>query len=158
PSGVWTSLWNGKTISGPATVKVQVPLDTIPVYLRPGSAVSVELNQDLQVGKSMSNSRTHALVVTPPDRNGKMAHRNVTVESTTHGLRCTLENLPETSYLLVYGAIGARAVRADGNILPKRSESQLDLASPGWRSDQAGSRLIIRLPPIRKQVEVDTIV
>ncbi|MGH9609517.1 MAG: TIM-barrel domain-containing protein, partial [Bryobacteraceae bacterium] len=158
PSGVWTSLWNGKTVSGPATVKVQVPLDTIPVYLRQGSAMPVELNQALQFGKSMSNSRTHALIVTPPLQNQKVSHRDVAVESTAQGFRCTLENLPETSYLLVYGTIRASAVRVDGNILPKRSESQLDLTLPGWRSDQAGSRLIIRLPPIRKQVEVDTIV
>lgn len=36
PSGVWTSLWDGKTVSGPATLKVDAPLDTIPVYLKPG--------------------------------------------------------------------------------------------------------------------------
>ena len=33
---LWTSLWDGKTVSGPAKLKVSVPLDTIPVYLKPG--------------------------------------------------------------------------------------------------------------------------
>lgn len=38
PSGKWTSLWDGSTIAGPATVKIEVPLDSIPVYVRPGAS------------------------------------------------------------------------------------------------------------------------
>ena len=41
PSGVWTSLWDGKTVSGPVERKVDAPLDTIPVYLKPGAVVPV---------------------------------------------------------------------------------------------------------------------
>src|SRR5208283_222054 len=66
PSGVWTSLWDGKTVSGPVRLKVDAPLDTIPVYLKPGAFVPVQLNGELQFGKSMSKSRFDALVVTPP--------------------------------------------------------------------------------------------
>ncbi len=57
PSGVWTSLWDGKTVSGPAKLKVDAPLDTIPVYLKPGAVVPVQLNRELQFGKSMTSSR-----------------------------------------------------------------------------------------------------
>lgn len=157
PSGTWNSLWNGKTVAGPATLKVQAPLNMIPVYLREGAAMPVQLNQDLQFGQSMANSRTHALIATIPGRNKKVSCRDVMTESTTHGFRCILKNLPETSYLLLYGTTRATAVRVDGNILPKRSANQIDGALPGWRSDQTGNRLIICLPPTRKQVEVDTV-
>ncbi|MGH9448422.1 MAG: glycoside hydrolase family 31 protein, partial [Terriglobia bacterium] len=68
PTGVWTSLWDGKTVSGPARLKVSAPLDTIPVYLKAGAVVPVRLSRELEFGKSMTNSRAHALVVT--SRNG----------------------------------------------------------------------------------------
>ena len=44
--------------------KVDAPLDTIPVYLKPGAVVPVELNEELQFGESMTSSRVHAMVVT----------------------------------------------------------------------------------------------
>jgi len=37
PSGDWIDAWTGETISGPATVTNQVPLDKIPIYVRSGA-------------------------------------------------------------------------------------------------------------------------
>jgi len=37
PPGDWIDAWSGKTISGPATVTNQVPLDEIPIYVRSGA-------------------------------------------------------------------------------------------------------------------------
>ena len=37
PSGDWIDAWTGETISGPATVTNQVPLDEIPIYVRSGA-------------------------------------------------------------------------------------------------------------------------
>ncbi len=111
PSGVWTSLWDGKTVSGPAKLKVNAPLDTIPVYLKPGAVVPVQLNGELQFGQSMTNGRVSALVVTPPngDKKTYFGHyargetAKVAVQSKAGGFGWTLENLPEMGYLLVYG-------------------------------------------------------
>ncbi|MGD0745896.1 MAG: TIM-barrel domain-containing protein [Verrucomicrobiota bacterium] len=114
PSGVWTSLWDGKTVSGPVTLKVDAPLDTIPVYLKPGAVVPVQLNRELQFGASMTNNRVDVMVVTPPNRNETVSLLNmlgeaakVTVQSKAGGFGWTLENLPETGYLLVYGVTDA---------------------------------------------------
>ena len=169
PSGVWTSLWDGKTVSGPADLKISAPLDTIPVYLRPGAVVPVQLNRELQFGGSMTSNRVSALVVTPPNGNETVSPLNaqgqaakVTVRSTAHGFSWKLENLPETGYLLVYGTTTAATVKVNGKVLPKLTAAGFDLMPAGWEADLAGNRLVIRLPSAQarqnrptREIEVD---
>jgi hypothetical protein len=158
PSGVWTSLWDGKTVSGPATLKVDAPLDTIPVFLKPGAVVPVQLNRELQFGRSMTSSHVNALVVTLPNGNEKVSMLNargedakVAVQSKAGGFGWTLENLPEMSYMLVYGTTSASAVRADGKVLPRVTTANLESMPNGWATDSAGNRLVIHLPS--RQIE-----
>jgi alpha-glucosidase (family GH31 glycosyl hydrolase) len=158
PTGVWTSLWDGKRVSGPATLKVDAPLDTIPVYLKPGAVMPVCLNQELQFGKSMTNNRVDALVVTSPNENGEVSLLNargedakVGVQSKDDSVGWTLENLPEMSYLLVYGTASASAVRVDGKVLPTVTTTNSSSMAVGWEADLPGNRLVICLPS--RQVE-----
>jgi alpha-glucosidase (family GH31 glycosyl hydrolase) len=169
PSGVWTGLWDGKTVSGPADLKISAPLDRIPVYLRQGAVVPVQLNGELQFGQSMSSGRVNALVVTPPNGNETVSPLNaqgeaakVTVRSTAHGFSWKLENLPETGYLLVYGTTTTATVKVDGKVLPKLTAAGFDLMPAGWEADLAGNRLVIRLPSAQarknrptREIEVD---
>ncbi len=158
PSGVWTSLWNGKTVSGPVKLRVSAPLDTIPVYLRPGSVVPVQLNRELHFGESMTGGRVHALVVTPPNENQTISLLNaqgeaakVIVQSRAGGFAWTLENLPEINYALVYGTTVASTVKVNGEVWPRLTATGFSSVSAGWQADLAGNRLVIRLPS--RQVE-----
>jgi alpha-glucosidase (family GH31 glycosyl hydrolase) len=152
PSGVWTSLWDGKTVSGPTAVKVSAPLDFIPVYLRPGAVVPVQLNRELQFGGSMKESRVDALVVTRPAGDAELSILNargeagrVTGRSHAGGFGWTIENFSEMSYLLVYGTASASTVRVNGETVPKVA-LEPDSMGAGWGIDLAGNRLVIRLP------------
>jgi alpha-glucosidase (family GH31 glycosyl hydrolase) len=158
PSGVWTSLWNGKTVLGPAKRKVTAPLDTIPVYLRPGSLMPVELNQQLHFGESMTGGRVHVLVVTPPNENESISLLNaqggaakVTVQSKAGGFAWRLENLPEMNYVLVYGTTAASTVKVNGTVWPRLTATAFSSMAAGWQADVPGNRLVIRLPG--RQVE-----
>jgi alpha-glucosidase (family GH31 glycosyl hydrolase) len=153
PSGVWTSLWDGKTVSGPAKLKVSAPLDTIPVYLRPGAVVPVQLSQTLQFGESMTRGRANVLIVTPPNANeivsllnaqGEMA--KVAVQSNAGGFTWTLDNLPEMNYVLVYGKTNASTIKVGGKVLPKLTSSEFASMSTGWGADLSGNRLLVHLP------------
>jgi alpha-glucosidase (family GH31 glycosyl hydrolase) len=169
PSGVWTSLWDGKTVAGPAERKINVPLSEIPVYLKPGAVVPVELSQELRFGESMTSGWVNALVLTPPDRNETVSVLNaqgeaakVTLQSEGHAAGWTLENLPETSHLLVYGKTTASLIKVDGQVLPKLTATAFNSMPAGWGADLAGNRLVIRLPsrhaPLsqpRREIEVD---
>jgi alpha-glucosidase (family GH31 glycosyl hydrolase) len=151
PKGTWASLWDGKTVKGPAKLNVSTPLDTIPVYLRPGAVVPVQLNRELQVGQSMTPGRVSALVATPASASqtvslvtdqGKAG--KVTVRPQSHGCIWEVENLPETSYLLVYGVSSAAKVKVDGNAVPQVTTIASAMQA-GWKADPAGNRLVICL-------------
>ena len=155
PSGVWTSLWDGKAVTGPVERRVDAPLDTIPVYLKSGAVVPVELSEELQFGTSMTKGRVDAMVVTAPNSsetvsllNSRGESAKVTVEPRAGGYVWKLENLPEMNYLLVYGTTAASSVTVDGNALPAAS---LDSAQAGWMIDPAGNRIVIHLPS--RQIE-----
>ena len=166
PSGVWASLWDGKTVSGPAELKITVPLNEIPVYLKPGAVVPVQLCRELHFGESMSSHRVSALVVTPPNLSETVSLLNaqdeaakVMVQTKTDGFGWTLENFPETSYVLVYGTTEASTVRVDGAVLPKLTATESDSMPTGWKADATSNRLVIRLsapaPSPRREIEVD---
>ena len=155
PSGVWTSLWDGGTVHGPATIKVRAPLDFIPVYLRPGAVVPVQLSRELQFGKSMTNGRVDAMVVTRPSGNARVSLLNAwgeagraTGRSEAGGLSWTIENLPEMGYLLVYGTTAVSNVRVNGETVPKVALESASL-QVGWATDPTFNRLVVRLPSHR---------
>jgi alpha-glucosidase (family GH31 glycosyl hydrolase) len=153
PKGTWASFWDGKTVKGPAKVKVNTPLDTTPVYLRAGAVVPVQLSRELQLGQSMTPGRVSALMATPagasetvslvpePGKAGK-----VTVRPGALGCSWELENLPETDYFLVYGASRAAGVKVDGAVVPQATGAS-NAPATSWRADLAGNRLLISLPP-----------
>jgi alpha-glucosidase (family GH31 glycosyl hydrolase) len=153
PSGVWTNLWDGKPVSGPANVKIAVPLNEIPVYLKPGAAVLVQLSRELRFGESMTSGRVNALVVTRPNGDETVSLLNaqgevakVMTQSKAERVDWILENLSETNYLLVYGTTAASVVKVDGKILPKLAAADFNSMPAGWEPDPAGNRLVIRLP------------
>jgi alpha-glucosidase (family GH31 glycosyl hydrolase) len=162
PSGQWTSLWTGETISGPTNIAITVPLDSIPVYLKPSAIVPVALNDSLQFGQSMTGGNVKALVVTPPDAveevqfqydaapitpdipATKTPDATVALHPQANGFVVTLSRF-ETSYLLVYGVSVASSVKVNGDDLLEVA-GQLSSVSGGWQVDPAVKRLVIKLP------------
>jgi hypothetical protein len=152
PSGQWTSLWSGSTVSGPATINLEVPLNTIPVYLRSGAIVPVQLNPSLSFGGSMSHGRVNALILTPGNEirtrsllNDQGHDAAVTMQPIEGGFAVTLPNLPETNYLLIYDA-NVSAVEAGDEILPKLEAPGFDLKSGGWYAEPDMNRMVVQLP------------
>ncbi len=144
PSGVWTSLWDGKTVTGPVERKVDAPLDTIPVYLKPGAVVPVELSEELQFGASMTKGRVDALVVTAPSGSETVTLLNsrgdaakVTVQPKS-GRLCLEAREPSRNEL-------SAGIRNDGCVLgnrrwegiANRSGSRSRLGA-GWLDDRCG--------------------
>ena len=71
PEGRWISLWNLKEeINGPVRIRVSVPIDKIPVYIREGSFLPLRLNESLKLGESMSRSETGMILAVVPQKDG----------------------------------------------------------------------------------------
>lgn len=163
PSGKWTSLWTGDVISGPENIQTEAPLQTIPVYLKEGAAVPVRLNSGLQFGESMTRDQVNALIVTPPKEKMEVALLNAdnetasivmqAVSGTT--LQVNMKNFPEMIYLIAYG-MGAAGVKVNGQLLPELKGEECSSQPPGWYSDSAAKRIVIRLPrDVAWKVEID---
>jgi hypothetical protein len=75
----------------------------------------------------------------------------VTVQPKAGGFIWTLENLPEMSYLLVYGTTAASSITVNGNALPAVAAANPEATPAGWMIDSAGNRVVIPLPS--RQVE-----
>lgn len=153
PPGVWTSLWDGRTVSGPGEFEIEAPLDTIPVYLRPGAALPVELNETLQLGASMTQSRSHALIVSPstgPENVSLVNARGEAAQISAHpqsrGFSWEVRNFPEVTHFLVYGSGPVSSVSVAGAALSRLTAADLEMARAGWLFDQRGSRVVVRLP------------
>ncbi len=151
PTGDWTSLWDGRIVSGPCRVKVGSPLENIPVYVRPGATLLVRLNADLRFGDSLSKGSVNALIVTPPTATGtskwpglKKQIVNASLNPTSNGFAITLDRSPETDYLIIYG-VTLVGVKVDGSVL--KSFNATELASrQGWAADPVIKRTILHLP------------
>jgi alpha-glucosidase (family GH31 glycosyl hydrolase) len=159
PSGIWTSLWDGKTVTGPIELKVNTPLDMIPVYLKQGAVVPVELSKDLQFGRSMTNGRVGALVTTPPKEKEDVVLVNqdggaarVIAQTTAQGSSWELIDLPEVSYVLIYGTTSSTSVKVDGVEMQKVTAAGFDGMPVGWQVDVAGNRLVIHMPSIQTKM------
>jgi alpha-glucosidase (family GH31 glycosyl hydrolase) len=71
PEGVWFDFWTGKKFEGADTFDIKARIDRIPVFLRSGSIVPVNLGSDLTFPEAVGNSLdtySHLSFVTHPDR------------------------------------------------------------------------------------------
>jgi alpha-glucosidase (family GH31 glycosyl hydrolase) len=170
PPGTWTDLWTGQAAQGPTNFTKYVPLDTIPVYLKPGAIVPVSLNRDLQLGQSMSGGGMKALILTRPENDEAVefqyhaapvssdpARRTpgaaVMLQRETNGFVVTLKHF-EADFLLIYGPKTVNSVTVNGQRLPGISGISFASMKSGWEADSALNRIIIRLPPRRPMMEI----
>lgn len=129
-------------------------MDDIPVFLRAGAIIPVQLNNELVWGASMSQQQVHAVVITPPTAqetaiayadNGEQKATFV-LHPEEHGLRLQIaETRGETRYVILYGLdITASEVLVNQEQLSHLPDGTVPIA-PGWSID-AQKRLIVRLP------------
>jgi alpha-glucosidase (family GH31 glycosyl hydrolase) len=161
PSGAWTDLWTGRTLRGPGTFTTNVPLDVIPVYLKPGAIVPVCLNPRLQMGQSLSSGQVKALIVTAPEKDEdagfeyeaapvspeparRTARATVQLHSARNGFTMIVDRFA-ADYVLVYGARNPSSIRLNGERLPKEVGMNFPFKQMGWKQDTTQNRIIIQL-------------
>jgi len=161
PAGKWTDMWTGEVVQGSLRFLKEVPLETIPVYLREGAIIPVRLNHNLKFGESMTNNMVHALLVTLPEKeqgalwvSGENNSSVVSITRKADIFDISINNMLETLYLIIYDQ-NIADVKMDGKPLPQLKEKELETLPPGWYRDEQIKRTIIRLPRgLSKNVEV----
>ncbi len=76
PKGKWFNLWTGETTDGGRELYVSAPIDTIPVYLREGAVMALELPAEtLRPCENMDEvPRVNALLVAPTTVKRELVH------------------------------------------------------------------------------------
>ena len=172
PAGTWFDFWTGKPLQGGATIRVDAPLDTVPLFVRGGAIIPMgpEMNY---VGE-----KTSPLTFTVyPDAKGvagmslyeddgvSLAYLSGAMRSTTVAYKALAAgavidvSAPTGSYqpgardlvFVVRGAPGVKQVMLDGKMLPSIPSAQ---AGPGWT--KSGDSISIRFDDDshRRRVEI----
>lgn len=102
PQGLWFDLWSGNSLQGGCWIEVDAPLETIPVFVRAGAVLPLNLGGEEPLATDVGNALVPAvltLLVYPSGRSevgvvvGGEA-RPVRVEATKTGVRVDLPALP----------------------------------------------------------------
>lgn len=138
PEGNWYDLWNHDRVEGNRTITVNAPQHVIPVYLKSGAVVPVDLPSSLQIAKTMQGvTKYESLLITPPDNTTQTVVYDTESEQTTYVSHSASSNLFSVTAnkasnrqgLVLYG-VDADAISVDGvaltalNAMPKVGSDQ----------------------------------
>lgn len=127
PAGKWIDFWTGEAIRGPGVIRRQVPLSTLPLYVRAGAVIPM-----LEEGARMYAGRCERLVLSVWSDDPGTTHLSdddgETVVSVSPGLRhCTVSWRGPTArtYHIELHASGYRGVMLEGDTGGSRIGSML---------------------------------
>jgi alpha-glucosidase (family GH31 glycosyl hydrolase) len=170
PEGNWLDFWNLQTVSGPATLTCEVSLDRIPVYVREGTIVPLNLTSSLEwpgaVGNCLDQYDHLTFLIAPAaaqfeyewyDHVQKQT-RSFAGRQTANDLVIDLPDMPVPFYLLVPGTRAA-AVRLSEVLLPNEEISSVWQASSAssWHYDLKRGCMLIRIDPQARSQSVTII-
>ena len=150
PKGKWVSFWDSHdVVEGPAVRKVQAPINRIPVYVREGALVPMQLSGSLKPGASMSKTKVNAMLLTAAG--GASGTRSLTTTGSitykvnaADGKYCwCLKGLEQNDYFLVKG-LPKKPVRVvmNGVELPEQPEQHGLYFEMSWFMTPDGTLLI----------------
>ncbi len=154
PEGAWADFWTGAPVAA-GEHNLSVSLDQIPVFVRAGALIPIQVAPDLQLGESMSSGRVPAVIVTPPiskatvrnwrlPGSAKMAHLESRPDD--KGFTVTIKDWHELQYLCISGLRDKfTGIAVNGEALPHLDMAQAESFPPGW-IERGDNRLIVRLP------------
>lgn len=158
PQGDWTDFWTGESVES-GVRDVAVPLEYIPVFLRAGSLIPVELAPSFRFGDSMSGGRVAVLIATPPGAEGNThtwtlpdGHQAFSVlsKNETPGFQVSIDNWGQLQFLMIVGLRHqVKGVTVNAQALPVLNGETAERLPPGWVL-LGPSRVLVRLPKALK--------
>ncbi|PYM95123.1 MAG: alpha-xylosidase [Candidatus Rokuibacteriota bacterium] len=137
PRGRWTDWWSGAVHEGSTTIRRQVPLRELPLYVRDNSLVVLGPERS-HVGERPADPLTvEAFVTTEAAFALRGDGGAVDLACRRRGGELTFEASasPATFVLRVHDGPAATVVFADGRALPRLNTATLDRGETGWAVD-----------------------
>jgi len=144
PRGRWTDWWSGTVLEGPTTVRRQVPLGDLPLYVRDDSLVVLGPERS-HVGERATDPLTiEGFVTTAAAFPLRGDTGTVELRCRRAGGQVVLEAsaTPVTLILRLHEAPPATTVSADGRALARLDAVALERSETGWAVD--GSIVVVK--------------
>jgi alpha-D-xyloside xylohydrolase len=152
PRGKWTDWWTGAVHEGPTTIRRQVPLEELPLYVRDESLVVLGPERS-HVGERPADPLTIEAFVTSE---GMFTLRGdsgaVTLRCRRRGNEVTFEAsaAPATFVLRLRPSFAATSISADGRAISRVDAAELDRSGTGWAIDDQ----IVVVKARARQIEI----
>ncbi len=160
PRGEWWDFWNSCPFTGPRVKLYGVPIDSLPVFARPGAIIPLNLDDEFELGGSVGNTvesvvnlvfRIHPLGLTSYDYFDDALNRIVTItvngQWASRQVSVLVPALSSGLYLQVISSAPA-VVNVDGVLLPGfASLADVRAAPQGWYWDPALQACLMKLAP-----------
>ncbi len=153
PEGNWYDFWSYKRIEGNRKIVAEAPTATIPVYLKSGAAVAVELPDTMLPTDSMEGkTRYKALLITPADNltstpvyasedEAPVVYTSRYISTNAYSL--TASESSDRRMLVAYGT-NATAISVDGTNLKKLDHvPNIAAKENGYYTDDDGRTFIL---------------
>jgi len=137
PPGRWMDWWSGAVLEGSTTIRRQVPLEEIPLYVRENSLVVLGPEREY-VGERPADPLTvEAFVTTQAEFDLRSDAGRLTLRCRREGKRVSFEasEAQATFLLRVHQCPPPRTVLADGKALAPVSPEALETSAAGWYRD-----------------------
>jgi alpha-D-xyloside xylohydrolase len=137
PRGTWTDWWTGAVHEGPTTIRRQVPLEELPLYVRDESLVVLGPERS-HVGERPADPLTvEAFVTNEAVFTLRGDAGAVVLRCSRRGNEVTFEAsaTPATFVLRVRQGFAATTVLADGRALTRVDPAAIERTETGWTAD-----------------------
>ncbi len=144
PRGKWTDWWTGAVHEGPTTIRRQVPLDELPLYVKDESLIVLGPERN-HVGERAADPLTvEAFVTNDASFTVRGDFGAVALHCRRRGNELTFDasGTPAVFILRVQRGLSATAASADGQTIPRVDLAALERSQTGWTVD--GPTVIVK--------------
>jgi alpha-D-xyloside xylohydrolase len=137
PRGTWTDWWSGAVHEGPTTIRRQVPLEELPLYVRDESLIVLGPERS-HVGERPTNPITVEAFVTNEAAftlRGDAGTVVLTCRRRASEVTFEASTAPATFVLRLRQEPTIRAVSADGLPIPRLDAAALERSDSGWTAE-----------------------
>lgn len=161
PKGEWIDFWSKTHYQGGRAVGISAPLDRIPVFIREGSVIPLDLPESMELGDPVRDSAHLAFLITPGET-GSLEYLKkgqkclVSYHAAPGNLEITIEPLElNKPILLLIERTRPEEVRLnETDKIPEMAREQLlPLDGYGWAD--WNDQIAIRIPALKRSVKVD---
>ena len=160
PEDNWTSFWTGQNIKGGTEITARASEGTIPLYLKAGSVIPVQVSNSLTLGENMEDGRVEGLLISPATKTREISFNKDTKTVVKYKSERSKEgttkvsNISKTSTRAVVAkGISASSVFVDGIQLNKYEEVFAD-GEVGYSVDHVNNTTTIWLPENWETMEI----